>query len=122
MLIGVGTDLLELSRIKSVFQKHGKRFTERILTDNEIAEAQSRADIVNYLAKQFAAKEAISKALGVGIGALSFHDMEVLRNTSGQPVVTLSNKAQAQFSISKIHLSLSDTQTHILAFCAIEKI
>ncbi len=122
MLFGIGTDLLELSRIKSVFQKHGKRFIDRILTENEKVEAESRADIVNYLAKQFAAKEAISKALGVGLGALSFQDLEILRNASGQPIVTLSNKAQEQFQIFKIHLSLSDTMTHILAFCAIEKI
>ena len=121
MLLGIGTDLLEIDRIKSVYQKHGKRFIERILTADEKTEAKSRSDIVNYLAKQFAAKESISKALGVGIGNLSFQDMEILRNASGQPTATISNKAQKIFSISKIHISLSDTQTHILAFCAIEK-
>ena len=122
MLSGIGTDLLELDRISSVYQKHGKRFIDRILTKKEKIEAEYRSDIANYLAKQFAAKEAISKALGVGIGALSFQDMEVLRNASGQPIVTLSKKAQVHFPVSKIHISLSDTQTHVLAFCIIENV
>ena len=122
MILGIGTDLLEIDRIKSVYLKHGKRFIERILTANEKTEAKSRSDIVNYLAKQFAAKESISKALGVGIGKLGFQDMEILRNASGQPLVTISKKAQEQFSISRIHISLSDTQSHVLAFCAIEKL
>ena len=121
MLSGIGTDLLELDRIRSVYQKHGKRFIDRILTEKEKIESKSRSDVANYLAKQFAAKEAISKAFGVGIGALSFQDMEVLRNASGQPIVTLSKKAQVQFPVSKIYISLSDTKTHVLAFCIIEK-
>ena len=122
MLSGIGTDLLELDRIRSVYQKHGKRFIDRILTEKEKIESKSRSDVANYLAKQFAAKEAISKAFGVGIGALSFQDMEVLRNASGQPIVTLSKKVQVQFQVSKIHISLSDTQTHVLAFCIIENV
>ena len=120
MLKGVGTDLLEIIRVESVYLRHGKRFSQRILTKAEIKESHSRKNICNYLAKQFAAKEAVSKALGVGIGILSFQDIEVLRNLRGQPSVTLSNKANQKFSCPKIHLSLSDTKTHVLAFCVIE--
>ena len=120
MLKGIGTDILELVRVESVFQSYGERFIQRVLTKAEIEESLTRKNISNYLAKQFAAKEAIAKALGVGIGRLSFHDMEVLRNFAGQPIVQLSNKAKERFSNPKIHLSLSDTKTHILAFCVIE--
>lgn len=120
MLKGIGTDLLEIFRVEKIYQRHGERFIRRILTKAEISESQTRKNISNYLAKQFAAKEAISKALGVGIGVLGFHDMEVLRNSVGQPQVTLSSKARKQFLNPKIHLSLSDTKTHILAFCIIE--
>ena len=120
MLIGIGTDILEINRVESVYQRHGHNFIKRILTIAEIEESRTRKDICNYLAKQFSAKEAVSKAFGVGIGALSFQDMEILRSASGQPIVNLSKKAQEKFSCPQIHLSLSDTKTHVLAFCVIE--
>ena len=120
MLRGIGTDLLEIRRVEAVYLRHRKRFIKRVLTKSEINESLTRKNICNYLAKQFAAKEAISKALGVGIGALSFHDIEVLRNSHGQPIVSLSSKANFKFSKPKIHISLSDTKTHVIAFCIIE--
>jgi len=120
MLKGIGTDLIELSRVERVYAKHGSRFVQRVLTDLEIIESQARKNICNYLAKQFAAKEAVSKALGVGIGSLSFKDIQVLRNELGKPEVELSLQAKKKFSDPKIHLSLSDTKNSVIAFCVIE--
>lgn len=120
MINGIGVDLLELKRVAAVYEKHGKRFVRRILTSAEQHEADSRASKVNYIAKQFAAKEAVSKAIGFGIGKLRFTDIEVLRDDSGKPHVNLSVKAKELFGEFDIHLSLSDTQSHVLAFCVIE--
>ena len=122
MLVGVGTDILEIGRVANVYSRHATRFKKRILTQKEQMVAANRHSIVNYLAKQFAAKEAISKALGTGIGALlSFQDIEILRDINGKPHVALSKHASEAFPGLDIHLSLSDTKTMILAFCVIER-
>lgn len=121
MLKGIGTDIVEISRIEAVYKRHTQRFVERILTPVEIIESKTRSNICNYLAKQFAAKEAVSKALGVGIGALSFQDIEVIRSGLGQPLVSFSSKAEKKFPECNIHLSLSDSNQYVVAFCVIEK-
>lgn len=121
MITGIGTDLLEIDRIASVFSMHGERFLQRILTPNEQREASTRTSIANYLAKQFSAKEAISKALGVGIGKLSFQDIEILRDDNGKPQVKLSKKANIKFAKPVIHISLTDTKKTVMAFCVVER-
>ncbi|MBT8141105.1 MAG: holo-ACP synthase [Gammaproteobacteria bacterium] len=121
MIIGVGTDMLEIDRVRKVYARTGERFIQRILTHNEQKELHNRIDPENYLAKQFAAKEAIAKALGTGIGQVSFQDIEILRNRKGQPQASLLNDKVKRAINCVVHLSLSDTDKVVIAFCVIEK-
>src|SRR5881392_2019867 len=90
MILGIGIDIIEVERIQSSFEKFGERFLKRILHPNEIAYCLSHKSPAPFLAVRFAAKEAISKAFGTGIGAqLGWHDMEVGRRDSGEPFVIL---------------------------------
>lgn len=85
----LGTDLIEISRIKEAIEKHGERFLNRIYTPAEIAYCQSKKNPYPHFAGRFAAKEAISKALGTGITpALPFTAIEVLPNEKGAPLCT----------------------------------
>lgn len=80
-MLAIGTDLLDSTRIEKVMRRHGERFVQRILTANEQQIYQQRQQSVNFLAKQFAAKEALAKALGTGIAkGISFQQLEVLRD------------------------------------------
>ena len=72
MTIAIGTDIVEIQRIASALERQGDKFVQRILTESEIAEYQARGNSVAFLAKRFAAKEAIAKALGTGIGRDDF--------------------------------------------------
>lgn len=123
--VGVGTDLLAVSRIEAVLERTGERFVRRILTAAERELWQQRRGSANFLAKQFAAKEAIAKALGTGIGAgVSFQQMEVLRSAAGAPEVRLSGAAAAHLARlggEQVLLSLSDDNGLILAFAVLSR-
>ena len=122
-VIGIGTDLLDQARIEKAVARHGERFARRILTDTEYALWQSRQGNINFLAKQFAAKEALSKALGCGIAqGVGFHQLEVLRDTLGAPVVNLSGVAQQrllQLQGQRAFVSLSDEGQWVQAFAVL---
>jgi holo-[acyl-carrier protein] synthase len=100
MNLSSGIDLIEISRIEKALERHGERFLKRIFTEAELAPlrskrfqtAQSRV-IAAELAARFAAKEACSKALGTGIGPVSWKEMEVVNERSGKPVLRLSGRA-----------------------------
>jgi holo-[acyl-carrier protein] synthase len=90
MILGTGIDIIEVARIRASFEKFGERFLNRILKPAEIAYSLSHKDPAPFLAARFAAKEAISKAFGTGIGKhLGWQDMEVGRKESGEPFVIL---------------------------------
>lgn len=115
---GIGTDLVEIERVAAVIERHGVRFANRIMTPAEMARcdvADSRA-----LAKAFAAKEAVAKALGTGFQqGVGWQDIEVSRDELGAPVVTLSGAAAARMidlGGSRMLLSLSDERSQVLAF------
>src|SRR5579862_2266824 len=96
MILGVGIDIIEVSRIEGSYAKFGERFLDRILHDGEIQYCLSHRAPGPFLAARFAAKEAISKAFGTGIGAeLGWQDMEVGRKESGEPFVILHERGQA---------------------------
>lgn len=124
MILGVGIDLIEVRRIESAFERHGERFIQRILREAEIAYCLSHKRPGPFLAVRFAAKEAISKAFGTGIGAqLSWLDMEVGRKPSGEPFVILHDKGLEllrQRSASLVHLSLSHTEINATAVAILE--
>ena len=122
MIYGIGTDIVEISRIGQSIDKFGDQFINRIFTKDEQAAAQKRQDQTRFYAMRFAAKEACWKALSpgrdLGIGWL---DLEVISNDEGQPMMRLHGKA-AEFVADKTnhqgqcHLSLSDDGGMALAF------
>src|SRR5580700_374003 len=90
MILGTGIDIIEVARIASSYEKFGERFVNRILLPDEITYCLSHKKPAPFLAARFAAKEAISKAFGTGIGAaLGWRDMEIARKESGEPYVVL---------------------------------
>ncbi len=100
----IGTDIIAISRIEKLLNEYGIKFKERYLTKQEIGIARK----VETLAGFWAAKEAISKALGCGIGGdLSFHDIKIAKNHRGAPIFVLSKEAQKRFKIRDSSLSIS---------------
>ncbi len=124
MILGVGIDIIEVARIQASFEKFGERFVHRILRPNEIAYCLSHRVPGPFLAARFAAKEAISKAFGTGIGAqLGWQDMEVGRKASGEPFVILHEKGEALLKARNaraVLISLSHTQSHAAAVAVLE--
>ncbi len=124
MILGVGVDIIEVERIQGACDRHGDRFLKRILHASEIKYCQGFSLPGPHLAARFAAKEAISKAFGTGIGAdLGWQDMEVAHRPSGQPYVILHGKGKAlmeQRSAGQLHLTLSHTRGNAVAVAILE--
>lgn len=122
-MIAVGTDILEIARIEAVLGRVGERFAARILRPAELADYRRSKQGLRLLAKRFAAKEAIAKALGTGIGrGVSWQDMEVLHDGSGAPLVHLEGGAAAVLEArgaSRVLLSLADERHYVVAFAAL---
>jgi len=126
MIIGVGIDIIEVARIAASYERFGERFLNRILLPNEIAYCLSHKVPGPFLAARFAAKEAISKAFGTGIGAqLGWQDMEVCRKESGEPYVVMHGGGEALLrarSARALLISLSHTQAHAAAVAILEAV
>jgi holo-[acyl-carrier protein] synthase len=124
MILGLGIDIIEVQRIKSSHERFGERFLNRVLLPSEIEYCLSHRDPSPFLAARFAAKEAISKAFGTGIGAqLGWKDMEIRRKESGEPYVTLHGAGQRLFEARKasaLLISISHTATYAAATAALE--
>ncbi len=90
MLIKTGIDIIEITRIQGALDRYGDRFLQRVFTPAEITECRGRADA---LAVRFAAKEATTKALGTGIGPVSWREVETLHKRSGEPYLILHRRA-----------------------------
>ncbi len=124
-MLGIGTDILRTSRIKEVLKRRGGRFASRILAARELAAYDQHPAKVRFLAKRFAAKEAVGKALGTGIGqGVSWHDIEVAHNDIGAPVVVLRNAALARAKFlggTQVLISISDEHEYVVAFAALVK-
>jgi len=124
MILGVGIDIIEVGRIESSLEKFGDRFLKRVLHPDEIAYCQSHKRPAPFVAARFAAKEAISKAFGTGIGAqLGWHDIEVGRKPSGEPFVILhggGGKLLQERGGGAVLISLSHTQEHATAVAILE--
>src|SRR3974377_1761233 len=115
MILGIGIDIIEVERIQASHERFGERFLNRILHPNEVRYCLSHKAPGPFLAARFAAKEAISKAFGTGIGAqLGWQDMEVGRKESGEPFVILHGGGQQLLKERGAHslrISLSHTQS-----------
>ena len=120
---GVGTDLLDQRRIALVVEKQGERFARRILTPQELLMWEEKGCSINFLAKRFAAKEAISKALGTGIAkGVGFQQMSIHTDELGKPLVELSGEALSRAKTlagQEVLLSLSDEGEMIVAFAVL---
>lgn len=126
MTIAIGTDILEVARLKNVYERQGMKLVERILTPREIARFNSIEDeqvSMSFLAKRWSAKEAIAKALGTGIAkGVGWQNMEVVSLPSGAPQVVLTGQAREVLIAlggEKVLLSLSDERHYCVAFCSI---
>ena len=124
MILGVGIDIIEVARIQASHEKFGERFLNRILRPDEISYCLSNKAPGPFLAARFAAKEAISKAFGTGIGAqLGWLDMEVGRKPNGEPFVILHDGGKKLFEergARALRISLSHTQTYATAIALLE--
>ena len=122
-MIAVGTDILKFERIDDVLERLGDRFVERILTPEERVEYAASARPQNLLAKRFAAKEAVAKALGTGIGrGVSWQDICISHDQYGAPLVNLSGGAMAvarERGGSRVALSLADEVDCVIAFAVL---
>ncbi|MGD9769777.1 MAG: holo-ACP synthase [Pseudolabrys sp.] len=127
MIIGIGSDLIDVRRIAKVIDRHGDRFLDRIFTAAERARAERRAKSVETYAKRFAAKEACSKALGTGIRAgVWWRDMGVVNLPSGRPTMKLTGGALARLVAitpsgyeARIDLTITDEGPMAQAFVII---
>ncbi|MCO7225462.1 holo-ACP synthase [Pleionea sp. CnH1-48] len=124
-IVGIGTDILDIPRIEGSYQRFGQKFVDRILSAEEQKSAGFQSHPERYLAKRFAAKEALMKALGRGLAdKLRFDNFSVLNDSAGKPYVVVSGRAQEvkeSLGITELHISLSDEKHQVIAFAIAEK-
>ncbi len=115
-ILGTGIDIVETKRIAESLERFGDRFLQRVFLEGEVAYARSMKFPHLHLAARFAAKEAISKAFGTGIGReLGWRDLEIVRESSGAPQVRLHGRAEAYAKtrgVQVVHISLSHTHEY----------
>ena len=125
MIYGIGVDLVRIGRVDKALTRFGDRFAQRILTASEFRTFQQNARPAAYLAKRFAAKEALLKALGTGLRrGLSWQQIEVCRNELGKPYIVCNAYAQElleRYGIVDTLLSLSDEDDYAIAFVTLVK-
>jgi len=111
-----GVDLIEIDRFTSAYRRYDQRLLQRLFTSVELAE---NGENMASLAARFAAKEAVAKAFGTGIGMISWHDIEICRGAAGEPILNLHGSARILAEEHHLYtwsLSLSHTQKHAIAF------
>jgi holo-[acyl-carrier protein] synthase len=114
--LATGVDLVEIDRFETTIQRYGQKFLERIYTPQELFEAGAS---LASLAARFAAKEAVAKALGCGIGKVAWREIEVLRGPERQPLLALHGAASRlarELGLEDWSISLSHSRTHAIAF------
>lgn len=123
MILGIGTDILEIKRIRLAHKKWGERISRKILTEFEQTRLAKSSDKERFLARRFCAKEAISKALGTGMkSGVSFPQIEIRHDVRGAPIVKLSGEAHKCYTAkgaSKISVSISDEREYSVAFAVL---
>ncbi len=128
MIFGVGTDICDVRRIRASLARHGDRFALKILSDAEFATWQARSARwpergIRYLATRFSAKEAFSKAIGLGmVMPMTWRRCEVANLPSGQPTVVLHGALKEWFDarLLSAHLSVSDETDYATSYCVVE--
>ncbi|HZX48836.1 MAG TPA: holo-ACP synthase [Nitrospirota bacterium] len=124
MIIGIGIDIVDISRIKEAEKRWGQRFLERVFTEGEIKYAMLNVSPHPRLAARFAVKEAMSKAIGTGItGGITWRDTEVISRDSGRPEILLHGKLRKlaeSMGVKGIHVSISHDGDHAVAQVVLE--
>ena len=124
MIFGIGTDVVEVSRIEASIAQFGDDFARRILADSEFASYQQSNIKPRFLAKRFAAKEAFSKALGTGLRApATFQNIAISHDDLGKPILVLAAELQSMLlgrKITQTHISISDEKNLAAAFVILE--
>ncbi len=124
MIVGIGTDIVTVSRMQESLQRIGNKFAQRLLTEFEYQQFEEKNNGAQYLAKRFACKEAAVKALGTGFAqGITWKHVEVSNDELGAPILTLSGPALDRaetLGVTKVHLSLSDEKEHAVAFVILE--
>lgn len=125
MIIGVGTDIVDVERIAKVYRKQGEAFAIRLLSVDELMELQDQHYPERFLAKRWALKEAVSKALGTGIAqGVCFREMTIGHKISGQPILSLTGPTldkAVSLGITDWSISVSDEKHHTVAFVVAEQ-
>jgi holo-[acyl-carrier protein] synthase len=116
-LFGIGVDIVDIERIKKIYLKYDRKFAKKILSDNEIENFNLSKNKISFLAKRFAAKEAIGKAFGIGImNGYLLKNISVDNDKYGKPIAKLNNKKEFEKYIDKtIHLTISDEKKFAIA-------
>ena len=130
MIYGIGTDICDIRRIRAALERRGERFAQTVLGDAELAVYHERRSrwpdrAVRYLATRFSAKEAFSKAIGLGMRMpMTWRHCEVANLPTGQPVIVLHGALKQWFEARglRAHLSVTDESDYAASFCVVEKI
>jgi holo-[acyl-carrier protein] synthase len=128
MIYGIGTDICDVRRIQASLDRHGERFAQKVLSDAELATWRARSKRwpergVRYLATRFSAKEAFSKAIGLGLRMpMTWRLCEVGKLPSGQPHIVLHGELKAWFEAKSLsaHISVTDETDYAASFCVVE--
>ena len=129
MIFGIGTDICDVRRIRGSVERHGERFAQKILSDGELAVWRSRSARwpdrgVSYLATRFSAKEAFSKAIGLGICMpMTWRSCEIAKAASGKPEIILHGTLKAWFEARQLtaHVTVTDETDYAASFVVVEK-
>jgi len=129
MIHGIGTDICDIRRIRASFERHGERFAQKILSDLELAVWRRRSARwpergLRYLATRFSAKEAFSKAIGLGMRMpMHWRLCEIANQPSGQPRIVLHGGLKDWFEAQQLvaHISVSDESDYAASFCVVER-
>lgn len=123
MILGIGTDIIEISRVKKLLQKRQDCFLKRVYTLEERAYLLNKKDAAAGAAGHFCAKEAVSKAMGTGIGIVRFREIEVYHDSDGAPRIRLHANARriaGELGCERIHISISHARDYAQAVCILE--
>ncbi|MFY9553806.1 MAG: holo-ACP synthase [Blastocatellia bacterium] len=124
MIVAIGIDLVEISRIEEVFERQGQRFRSRVFTEAEISYCERRASKLASYAARFAAKEAAMKALGTGWSeGIGWKDIEVISEQGGRPTIHLRGRAlerMRQIGAERVHISLTHSASLAMAQVVLE--
>jgi len=125
MIFGIGTDIVRISRIQKSLDRYGERFARRILAGQELDDFQRTLHPARFLARRFAAKEAVVKAYGTGFTrGMTFQDIVVSHDAAGKPLLVLAGRAlelQREMGIGEKFISISDEQEYAVAFVTLLK-